>query len=102
MLKKEYVVTEITAAPDGSPYVLVSLRDPKDLRERQFSPMEVQFSSFRTMDDLFKNLGRTLTAQMMGGFATVIKLTLNEYEELNIKVGEKLVLDISKVEVVSV
>jgi hypothetical protein len=98
-LKKEYVVTEITAAPDGAPHVLVTLRDPRDIRERQFGP---QTSTFTSMDDLFRNLGRNLTTQLMGGFATVIRLGLNEYEELNIRVGDKVVLDISKAEVVGV
>ena len=96
------MVTEISAAPDGSPYVLVSLKDPKELRERQYSPIEPQASTFRSPDDLFRNLGRTLTAQLMGGFATVVKLSLNEYDELGIKVGDRVILDISKIEVVGV
>ena len=32
-LRKEYVVTEISASPDGSPFVLVTLRDPSDVRD---------------------------------------------------------------------
>lgn len=101
-MKKEYVVSEIAAAPDGAPYVLVSLRDPKDMRERPQSPFGSQVANFKSMDEVFRNLGRTLTTQLAGGFATVIKLGLNEYEELNVKVGDRLVLDINKAEVVGV
>ena len=101
-MKKEYVITEIVAAPDGAPYVLVSLKDPRDMKEHPRSPFGPQAASFRSMDELFRNLGRTLTTQLAGGFATVIKLALNEYEELNIKVGDRITLDINKSEVVSV
>jgi hypothetical protein len=101
-LKKEYVVTEIVAAPDGSPYVLISLKDPRDMKERAQSPFGSQVGNFKSMDEIFRNLSRTLTTQLTSGFATVIKLALNEYEELNIKVGDRIVLDISKSEVVSV
>ena len=32
-MRKEYVVMRIDAAPDGSPYVLVSLSLAKDMKE---------------------------------------------------------------------
>ena len=32
-MKKEYVVRSIDAAPDGAPYVIVSLSSVKDLKE---------------------------------------------------------------------
>ncbi len=96
-LRKEYVVTEIAAAPDGSPYVLISLTDPRDLKERQRPPSSPQVA-LGSPDELFRNLGRVISAQMMGGMTTVIKMGLNEYEELNVKVGDKVYLDISKAE----
>ncbi|MEM3737028.1 MAG: hypothetical protein QXJ75_02910 [Candidatus Bathyarchaeia archaeon] len=101
-MKKEYVVTEITAAPDGAPYVLVSLREPGDMRDRQYPAFGTQVSTFRSMDELIRNLGRVLSTQMMSGFATIIKLGLSEYEKLDIKVGDRVALDINKVELVSV
>jgi hypothetical protein len=33
---------------------------------------------------------------MMGGFATVIKLRLNEYEKLDFKVGDRVSVEIDK------
>lgn len=98
-LKKEYVVMEISAAPDGAPYVLASLADPNDIRERQKPRfIQPQMGVFNSMDDLTKNLGRMFSMQTMGGFTTIIKLGLDEYEKLNIKVGDKVNLEISKVE----
>jgi hypothetical protein len=37
-MKKEYVVKSIDAAPDGAPYVVVSLSSIKDLKEGVNSP----------------------------------------------------------------
>jgi hypothetical protein len=100
-LRKEYVITEITAAPDGSPYVLITLTEPRDMKERQ-RPVYNQQVSLSSPDELFKNIGRLISTQMVGGVNTVIKMGLNEYEELNVKVGDRVYLDISKAEWVSV
>ncbi len=51
------------------------------------------------MDDMFKNLGRVISKQMMGGFATVIKLSLNEYEKLDFKVGDRVSVEIDKTQI---
>ncbi len=100
-MKKEYVVTEITAAPDGAPYVLVSLVDPRDLKDRQRTPYSPQ-AVFSSPDELFKNLGRIFQSQMVTGMSTVIKLGLHEYEKLNIKVGDRIYLEIVKADIETV
>ncbi|MFH1328223.1 MAG: hypothetical protein ABIH76_05200 [Candidatus Bathyarchaeota archaeon] len=100
-MRKEYVITEIVAAPDGAPYVLVSLADPKEFMERQRSTRNQQ-AAFTSPDELFKNIGQIFSMQMMGGMKTVIKLGLREYDELEVKVGDKLHLDISKVDLIGV
>ena len=51
------------------------------------------------MDDMFKNLGNVIAKQMMGGFATVIKLSLNEYEKLDFKVGDRVSVEIDKTQI---
>ena len=95
-LKMEYVVTEITASPDGSPYVFISLADPHDSKERMSNPFGGP-TSYRSPDDLFANLGRAFATQMVTGLRTVVKLALSEYEELGLRVGERIYLEISKV-----
>ena len=97
-MRKEYVVTEISASPDGSPYVFVSLKGPDEVGGPQRAPY-TSVESFSSMDDMFRNLGRIISGQMMGGFATVIKLGLDEYEKLDIKVGDRISLDINKIQV---
>ena len=98
VLKKEFIVTEISASQDGSPYVLISLKDPDQVQGPQRSPFS-PVTSFGSMDDMFQNIGRIISKQMMTGFATVIKLSLDEYENLEIKVGDRVSLDINKIQV---
>jgi hypothetical protein len=98
-LRKEYVVTEISASPDGSPFVLITLRDPSDVRGPQRISPQSHMVSFTSMNDIFKNLGNVLSKQMMGSFATVIKLSLDEYEKLDFKVGDRVSVEIDKTQV---
>ncbi len=96
-LQKEYIVTEISAAPEGSPYVLLSLKRPDEQPQNQ--PSVIPSDQFRSMDDMFRIFGNILSRQMIGGFSTIIKLGLDEYEKLDIKVGDRITLDIEKVQV---
>lgn len=95
--QKEYIVTEISAAPEGSPYVLLSLKKPGEQSLNR--PSAFPSAQFRSMDDMFRNFGNVLSRQMIGGFSTIIKLGLDEYEKLDIKVGDRISLDIEKVQV---
>lgn len=97
-MRKEYVITEISAAPDGSPYVFITLRGPDEVGGPQAAPL-TPVASFQSMDDMMRNFGQVMSKQMMSSFATVIKLSLDEYEKLNIKVGDRVSLDINKTQV---
>ena len=98
-LRKEYIVTEISASPDGSPYVLVTLRDPSEVRGPQKTSPASSVVSFGSMNDMFKNLGRVISKQMIGGFATIIKLSLDEYEKLDFRVGDRVSVEIEKTQI---
>ncbi len=95
-MRKEYIVVRIDAAPDGSPQVLVSLADPKDVRDKSQPSSMPMFGTFGSMDDLMKNLNKIIASQMMSSFTTTLKLSIKEYEESGIKVGDKIYLDIIK------
>ena len=102
-MRKEYVVMRIDAAPDGSPYVVVSLSLAKDMKEgnKQPSPFGSNVNGFTNMDDMMKNLNKMMAGGMggMGGPGnTSIKLEMHEYKELNLSVGDKVFLDMSKAE----
>ena len=102
-MRKEYVVMRIDAAPDGSPYVVVSLSLAKDMKEgnQPPSPFGSNVMGFTNMDDMMKNLNKMMAGGMggMGGPGNAsIKLEMHEYKELNLSVGDKVFLDMSKAE----
>ena len=100
-MRKEYVVMRIDAAPDGSPYVVVSLSLAKDMKEgnQPPSPFGSNVMGFTNMDDMMKNLNKMMAGGMGGGPGnTSIKLEMHEYKELNLSVGDKVFLDMSKAE----
>ena len=97
-MRKEYVVMRIDAAPDGSPYVLVSLSLAKDMKEgsQPSSQLGSNVMGFSNMDDMMKNLNKMIASGGMGGLGgmpgpgnTSIKLEMHEYKELNLSVGDK-------------
>ena len=68
-MKKEYVVRGIDAAPDGAPYVIVSLSSIKDLKEGNQNPQSPfgspKVMNFSNMNDMMKDLNKMLSG--MGG-----------------------------------
>ena len=107
-MRKEFVVMRIDAAPDGAPYVVVSLSLAKDMKEGNQPPSQLgsNVMGFTNMDDMMKNLNKMM-AGGMGGMGcgpgnTSIKLDMHEYKELNLSVGDKVFLDLSKAETLGV
>ncbi len=106
-MKKEYVVVRIDAAPDGAPYVILSLSLTKDFKESQSfpqSPFGTGVMGFSNMDEMMKGLNKMLSGGLYGmpGGVTSIKLDMREYKELGVSVGDKVYLDISKAETLGV
>lgn len=100
-MKKEYVVKSIDAAPDGKPYVLISLMSAKELMDNSspVSPFGSKVMGFSNMNDMVKELNKMFTG--MGGMPsglTAIKLDMHEYKEMNLSVGDKVYLEITKSE----
>ena len=62
VMRKEYVVVRIDAAPDGAPYVVVSLSSKKDMQEKD-GPLSSPFGKanvmgFSNMNDMAKELNK--------------------------------------------
>jgi len=97
-MRKEFVIKRIYASPDGAPYVIVSLTSSKDLKEGN----KFQFDPSRMMDpakvgDMVKDLNKMLSG--MGGMmaeGTSLKLDMHEYREMNLSVGDKVYLELTK------
>jgi hypothetical protein len=99
-MRKEFVIKRIDASPDGAPYVIVSLTSSKDLKEgnknlSQFDPSKMMDPA--KMGDMVKNLNRMFSGaggMMPGG--TSLKLDMHEYREMNLSVGDKVYLELTK------
>ncbi len=109
-MKKEYVVRSIDAAPDGAPYVVVSLSSVKDLKEGTQNPQppfgSPKVMGFSNMNDMMKDLNKMLSGMgggmgMQGG-VTQLKLEMHEYKEMGLSVGDKVFLELSKAETLGV
>ena len=110
-MKKEFVVKSIDAAPDGAPYVLVSLASIKDLKEGTQNP-QTPFGSpkvmgFTNMNDMMKDLnkmfsGGTGPGMGMQGNVTQLKLEMHEYKDMGLAVGDKVFLELTKAETLGV
>ncbi|MDE1829439.1 MAG: hypothetical protein KGI25_03855 [Thaumarchaeota archaeon] len=102
-MKKEYIVVRIEGSPDGAPYVIVSLSSSKDFKEQNSPPMSPFGSGvmgFTNMDDMIKSLNKMMAGggMGMGGGITSIKLDMHEYKELNLSVGDKVYLELTRAE----
>ena len=104
-MKKEFVVKSIDSAPDGAPYVVVSLSSLKDLKggtqntQPAFGTPKVM--GFSNMNDMMKDLNKMMSgaggAGMQSG-VTQLKLEMHEYKEMGLSVGDKVFLELSKAE----
>lgn len=108
-MKKEFVVKSIDSAPDGAPYVVVSLSSLKDLKEgTQTQPPAFgtpKVMGFSNMNDMMKDLNKMMSGIGGSGIqsgVTQLKLEMHEYKEIGLSVGDKVFLELSKAETLGV
>jgi hypothetical protein len=98
-MKMDYVISRIEAAQDGNPYVYVTFTDPIDYKagaERQQNPFGPNMMAFTSPEDLMKNLSKSMGG---GGALTnnpTFKISMREYEDMSIKVGDKITIEFKK------
>jgi hypothetical protein len=102
-MKKDCVISKIEASQDGSPYVYVTFTDPNDYKagaERQQKPNMMTFTS---PEDLMKNLPKAMSniSKAMGEAgpptdSPTFKISMREYEDMAIRVGDKITIEIKK------
>lgn len=103
-MKREFIVAKIEASQDGSPYVYVTFSDPKDYKPDRpnMTPFGSNVAAFSSMDDLMKNLPKVMAGfpGMMGAAIEnpTLKLSMREYQDMSIKVGDKVFIEIQKAE----
>ena len=108
-MKKEFVVKSIDAAPDGAPYVIVSLSSIKDLKGGPQNPQTLgspKVMGFTNMNDMMKDLNKMFAGggggMGMQGGTTQLKLEMHEYKDMGLSVGDKVFLELTKAETLGV
>lgn len=109
-MKKEFVVKSIDSAPDGAPYVVISLSSIKDLKEGAQTPQSPfgtpKVMGFSNMNDMVKDLNKMMSGAgggmgMQSG-VTQLKLEMHEYKDMGLSVGDKVFLELSKAETLGI
>jgi hypothetical protein len=99
-MKKDFIVSKIEALQDGSQYVLVAFTDRNEPRSASKSGEAILFTS---PEDLMKNLPKAMSNMFgagggMLGDSPTFKITMKEYEDMAIKVGDRVGIEIKKVD----
>lgn len=109
-VKKEFIISKIETSEDGRPYVYVVLTDTRGnfgptRRQQGFpeNPFGVAAIPITSLEDL-KNLPKKISDAIEGAFSgsrnnipaesTTFKMNTSEYEQLGIKPGDKITLEI--------
>ena len=104
---KEFIVSRIEASHDGTPYVHVSFMDQTSgERQQPLSPFGVKAMTFSSPEDLMKNLPKAMSNVLVSGMgvadAPTFKLSMREYEDLGLKVGDKVAIELKKSEITGI
>jgi hypothetical protein len=103
-MKKDFIVSKIEAPQDGSHYVLVAFTDPNAFKSTGGGGSG-EALPFTSPEDLMKNLPKVMSNMFGKGAgggmlrdSPTFKITMNEYEDMSIKVGDKVRIEIKKVD----
>jgi hypothetical protein len=114
MMKKDFIVFKTEASQDGSQYVFIAFTDPTEPKSSggggagnsyPQSPFgkSGEATPFTSPEDLMKNLPKVMSNMLgagggMHGNSPTFKITMKEYEDMAIKVGDKVTIEINKVD----
>ena len=101
-MKKDFIVSKIEASQDGSQFVFIEFTDPNEPKSTGRGGGYPQ-SPFRSPEDLMKNLPKAMSNMFSGGGgmsedSPTFKISMKEYEDMAIKVGDRVEIEINKVE----
>jgi hypothetical protein len=102
-MKKDFTVSKIEAPEDGSPYVFVTFTDRNEPRSAGGDGNSGEAIPFTSPEDLMKNLPKVMSnmygaGRGMPGNSPTFKITMKEYEDMAIKVGDRVGIEVKKVD----
>lgn len=96
-MRKEFVVQSISVSPDGESFVVVSFTSAKDLQESHKPQVDPSKLNLSDMNSMMKDLNKMLSG-VGGSGNTSLKMELYEYKKMNLSVGDKVYLELTKSE----
>jgi hypothetical protein len=104
-MKMDYIVSRIEASQDGSPYVYVTYANSNEFkasadRGAQFNPFGPNMMAFTSPEDFMKNLPKARPWVEVGDFQPILPplKSASIFEDMSIKVGDKVTIEIKKAE----
>ena len=109
-MKKDFIVSKIEAPQDGSQYVYIEFTDPNEPKASAGSSYSQspfgksgEAIPFTSPEDIMKNLPKVMSNMLgaggrMSGNSPTFKITMKEYEDMAIRVGDKVEIEINKVD----
>ena len=102
-MKKDFVVSKIESSQDSSQYVLVAFTDPNEPKSAGGFDKSGEAIPFTSPEDLMKNLPNVMSNMFgasgwMSRGSPTFKISMKEYEEMAIKIGYKVGIEINKVD----
>jgi hypothetical protein len=104
-MKKDFIISKIEASQDGAPYIYITFSDPNDYKSGERQPFGPNMMAFTSPEDLMKNLPKMMSniSRMTGGGnvltdSPTLKMSMKEYEDIGMKVGDKVTVEIKKSE----
>jgi hypothetical protein len=106
-MRKDFIISKIESSQDGSPYIYVTFYDPNDPKTTSKADPQSPFGGsgeaipFTSPEDLMKNLPKAISnifggAGGMSGNSPTFKISMREYEDTQLKVGDKITIEIKK------
>jgi len=97
VMNKDFVISKIEASQDGSPYVYVTFTDPHELKSPS-GDGSGEAVPVMSPEDLMKNLPKAMSSVFVDrrGVSPTFKISTIDYEEEQLKVGEKVTIGIKK------
>jgi hypothetical protein len=106
-MKKDFIVSKVEAPQNGSQYVFIAFTDPNEPKSSGAAGSPFGKSGeaipFTSPEDLMKNLPKAMSNMFgagggMLGDSPTFKITMKEYEDIAIKVGDRVGIEIKKVD----
>jgi hypothetical protein len=103
-MEKDFIVSKIESSQDGSPYVFIVFTDPNAPKSTGGGGSG-EAVPFPSPEDLMKNLPKAMSNMFGAGAgggtfrdSLTFKITMKEYEDMAIKIGDRVRIEIKKVD----